>query len=227
MIQVEKIDFEKRNTKPTINVIQVQNIMLKENISMYKGTLLRRNKIVTFDNFLMKFDKPSLETDFLDIESTNNEEYPIDVNEFKDVMYMHRFLLSEEIIEHERSIYTFLDLIGDLGGVQDIFILFFAFFISPFSEHFFQMKFLRKLYLVKTQRLNVFQTPVGIPLKKSNNKIKFKNLKQQIPESIESPDLVKETNLHYPIKVSIWQSLKTLFSPLFKCSKKDEELKLL
>ena len=188
---------------------------------------LRQNNIITFDNFLMKFDKPSIETDFYDVETTVSEEFPSDAEMMKDLIYSNKFMVSEEIIEHERSIYTFLELIGDLGGVQDIFILVIAFFISPFSEHFFQMKFLRKLYLVKTQRLNVFQTPVGIPLKKSNNKIKFKNLKQQIPESIESPDLIQETNLHYPIKVSIWQSLKILFSPLFKCSKKDEELKVL
>ena len=49
-------------------------------------------------------------------------------------------------------------------------------------------------------------------------------MKQQIPEDIESPDLIKETNLHYPIKISIMQSLKILFSYLFK---NDEELKVL
>ena len=151
--------------------------MLKENKLILGETLIRKNKIVSFDNFLMKFDKPSLETEFYDIEKTQTLEYPFGIQEFKDLLYFNRFAVSEEIIEHERSIYTFLDLIGDLGGVQDIFILVCSIFISPFSEHFFQMKFLRKLYLVKTQRLNVFQTPVGIPLKKSNNKIKFKNLK--------------------------------------------------
>ena len=32
-------------------------------------------------------------------------------------IYTHKFHLGYEIIEHERTIYNFLDLIGDLGGV--------------------------------------------------------------------------------------------------------------
>ena len=131
------------------------------------------------------------------------------------------------MIEHERSIYTFLDLIGNLGGVQDIIIFVFTIFISPISEHFYKMKFLRKFYLVKTSRLNVFQTPVGTPLRKSTKKLKFKNLKHQIPPSIESQDLIKEMNLHYPIKISLNQNLKTLFSSFSNLFPKDDELKVL
>ena len=141
-------------------------------------------------------------------------EYPGDIPLFKDILFGHYYVLSEQVVQHERSIFTFLDLIGSLGGVQDIIIFVFAIFISPISEHFFNMKFLRKLYLVRTSMQNIFETLIGRPLKKDNKRLKFKNLKYQIPESIESPNLIKETNIHYPIKLSSKQSLQILFSRL-------------
>ena len=80
--------------------------------------------------------------------------------------------------EHERSVYTFLDLIGELGGVSDLITFFLGIFIYPFSEHFFIMKFLRKMYIVRSKSLNIFKTAVGKPLKKDKKKPKFKNINQ-------------------------------------------------
>ena len=61
-------------------------------------------------------------------------------------------------------------------------------------------------------------------MKKDKKKLKYKNLKHQIPDNIESPNVIKETNLHYPIKLSIKQSLKTFFSPILRQT--DESLLL-
>ena len=83
-----------------------------------------------------------------------------------------------------------MDLIGDLGGVQDIIISLFALFISPLSEHFFKIKFLRKLYLVRTSLHDLFKTPIGHPLKKNKKKLKYKTLKYGIPSEIETPELI-------------------------------------
>ena len=38
---------------------------------------------------------------------------------------------------HERSVYTFMDLVGDLGGVQEVFISMVGLFINPISEFLF------------------------------------------------------------------------------------------
>ena len=90
-------------------------------------------------------------------------------------------MLGGTVIEHERSIFNLFDVKGNLGGVQDILVILFGIFISPVSEHYFNLKFLRKLYIIRTKQSNIFQTPIGSPLKKNSKKLKFKNLKHLIP----------------------------------------------
>ena len=174
---------------------------------------------------LMKMDNPSYEGTFYDVEKTYKNELPNDVPFFKDKVFVHEYTIGEQVIDHERSIYTFLDLIGDLGGVQDIIVFFFAFFVSPISEHFFNMKFLRKMYLVRTSNKTIFSTPVGQPLKKNKKKPKFKNLKQQIPDNMETSEIIQEVNLHYPIKLSLWQIIKTYLASIkaLHCCFKSQE----
>ena len=61
-------------------------------------------------------------------------------------------------------------------------------------------------------------------MKKDKKKYKFKNLKYPIPESLETADLIRETNLHYPIKLNLKQSLKT-FVPVIKDDRESRVLK--
>ena len=51
---------------------------------------------------------------------------------------------------HTREVYNILDLIGDLGGVFDILVRFFAIFISPVAEFLFTTKAISKLFLART-----------------------------------------------------------------------------
>ena len=57
-------------------------------------------------------------------------------------------------------------MIGDLGGVFEILVLIFGFFVNPISEHSFTMKALEKLYLAKTKQTDLLQKPST--LKKKN-----------------------------------------------------------
>ena len=83
------------------------------------------------------------------------------------------------------------------------------------------------MYILRTTKQNIFNTPVGQPLKKKSKKRKFKNLKHQIPASIETPSVIKEVNLHYPIKISTIQSLKILFSCIMRDNEETKILKSL
>ena len=82
-------------------------------------------------------------------------------------MFKMMFSMVGEVQEHERSIYTIMDLIGDLGGVHDLIVLFFSFFMSGISEHSFVSKALGILYLVKTTKPDLFQKPVELNKKNS------------------------------------------------------------
>ena len=76
-----------------------------------------------------------------------------------------------------------MDLVGDLGGVNDLFIVFISLFMSSLSEHFFVSKVIGKLYLAKTAQTNLFDHPTQL-LQKKSKKLKFKNTKIEIPDSL-------------------------------------------
>ena len=67
--------------------------------------------------------------------------------------------VSDQKILHSRSVYTLLDLLGDYGGLQEMFFLLLSFFIAPFSEHSFVLSAIKKLYLVKTEDRTLFMRP--------------------------------------------------------------------
>ena len=52
--------------------------------------------------------------------------------------------------EHQRKVYGFLGFIGDIGGVTEIVMKLFGFFVLPFSEFSFNLKAMKKLFLVRT-----------------------------------------------------------------------------
>ena len=46
------------------------------------------------------------------------------------------------------------DLIGDLGGVLEIFVVVFLFIVSPITEYSFKMKAIQKFYLARVKDRN-------------------------------------------------------------------------
>ena len=69
---------------------------------------------------------------------------------------MSVFLKAEEV-KHTRKIYGIIDLLGDLGGVTEIVMLVFGFFLFPISEHNFYLQATKRLFLAKTADDNLFQ----------------------------------------------------------------------
>ena len=59
--------------------------------------------------------------------------------------------LSPEYEIGEFDVYTFFDLIGDIGGVIDILIALFGWMFFQLSEFSYTLKFLEKLFLAKTK----------------------------------------------------------------------------
>ena len=62
-------------------------------------------------------------------------------------------------ISHERVIYSFLDLLGDLGGVTEIIMVVFGIFLFPISEHSFHTSALKRMFMAKTKDDNLFKSP--------------------------------------------------------------------
>ena len=120
-------------------------------------------------------------------------------------MLQLKISLGNKSINHERQVFTFIDLMGNLGGVFDLLVFIFGIFVAPISEHSFILKFLQRLYILHSSEIGVFNPISGSPTKKNSNKLKHKNLKYKIPQKIIN---VKE---YFPINISTWESIKLFF----------------
>jgi hypothetical protein len=67
--------------------------------------------------------------------------------------------MDDVVTMNKREVYGFLDLLGDLGGIQDIIILTLGYFIFPVSEFSYNIKALSKMFLVNTQYDDVVLEP--------------------------------------------------------------------
>ena len=66
-------------------------------------------------------------------------------------------MLESESIRHIRYIYSLLDILGDLGGVTEVIMLLFGFFLYPIAEHSFGLQALRRLYKARTKDNDLFR----------------------------------------------------------------------
>ena len=55
-----------------------------------------------------------------------------------------------------RNTYDFLDLLGDIGGVTEVAMLAFGFFMFPISEHSFILLAAKRLFLARTDDQEMF-----------------------------------------------------------------------
>ena len=82
-------------------------------------------------------------------------------------IYMYQWQFSETSFSHERKIYGILDLLGDYGGVMQVFLILAELLLRPVSEHSFLMKAISKLFLASTVDKNLFKP-------KTNEKVRRK-----------------------------------------------------
>ena len=66
-------------------------------------------------------------------------------------------------------------MIGDLGGVYELFILIFAVFLSPWSDLMFHLKAIEKLYTVQTKQIEIYKKTNIIESKETKNSWKLVN----------------------------------------------------
>lgn len=70
--------------------------------------------------------------------------------ETKDLIYMSTTILHNESVKFNRQIYNIFDLLGDLGGVTEVIMIIFGFFLFSISEHSFYLTALTKLFYART-----------------------------------------------------------------------------
>lgn len=147
---------------------------------------LRLNTVETEDNVIYPFET-DYEGDFYDIGKAVERplsKYEPSNNKLLAMSYM---TLSREEVNHERSVYMFLDLLGDLGGLTEVFKLAFGFFLYTISEHSFYLQATKRLFLAKTRTEGLFLKP-NIQEEGQFVKNSLKHLNLQYEEDEENPD---------------------------------------
>lgn len=68
--------------------------------------------------------------------------------------------LNEEGVNYQRDAYNILGVLGDLGGIVEVIMIIFGFFLFPISEHSFYLKAARMLYYARTKDEKLFSKTV-------------------------------------------------------------------
>ena len=100
---------------------------------------IRKNEVNLFDSIWFSIGIPTFEGIFYDT-ANNDLVYANQAGIYKDVLYEMYVLAEKEGLFHQREVYSLIELIGDLGGVIEIFILLLIFIVNPITEYSFTMK---------------------------------------------------------------------------------------
>lgn len=103
----------------------------------------------------------------------------------KNTLLSVQFWISSEISLNSRRVFGWFDLLGKLGGITNVMMLLFGFFLYPISEHSYVLKVAKKLFIARTRDTEFFKN----------------DPKQNIEVTALSPKVQKELDIHHPIKL--------------------------
>ena len=131
-------------------------------------------------------------------------------------------MLHNESVKFNRQIYNIFDLLGDLGGVTEVIMLVFGFFLFSVSEHSFYLTAISKLFYARTTDEDMFKN------KKTSKYLNKELIPNSTPKSLKDEILkhrLIDIKLKYWIKLYFAQIFGTLCSNCF-FKRKDRFLKL-
>ena len=122
--------------------------------TVYEATaLMQKNTFDTYDSWFA-IGQETQGGSFYTVGTKNNIRALPD--EFPERLFTMNVFLNEEGVKYTREVYTILDVLGDLGGIVEVIMIIFGFFLFPISEHSFYLKAARMLYYARTKDSNLF-----------------------------------------------------------------------
>ena len=117
--------------------------------------LIQKHEIETYDQ-LVQLGWPNHQSEFFQVSSVIDRPELRKMHDYNNY-FCSVMMLEAESIRHIRYIYGLLDILGDLGGVTEVIMLLFGFFLFPISEHSFILQALRRLYKARTKDDTIFR----------------------------------------------------------------------
>ena len=153
----ESVDYTSYDARPVFHIMEpLARILLSRTARIHYDITLEKHE-VEFMNSVMSLGLLSESISFFQIGKKIQKNINIDKEPHK--LMTSIFFLSSISKMHERKVYSFLELIGDLGGVLEILLLIFGIFINPISEFSFYMKAIKKMFLIRTQDRTMTKGP--------------------------------------------------------------------
>jgi len=94
--------------------------------------MIIQNHYGIFDSYFDIFDEPTLEGHFYNTGTISKDDM-YSQNWDPDAVYWSNYIMYSKKIHHEKKIYGIINMIGDLGGVKEIFISLIGVFLLPIS----------------------------------------------------------------------------------------------
>ena len=141
----------------------------------------QNNQVEAQDEYLSIIPQPKRDS-FISLSEVENS---ISINENEVTKFW--FVKSNQETTIERSVFTFLDLLGNLGGIFEVLSVLGSIFVTTFSKKLFQYSILSSLYQVDMMRCQLDHKDESNNFK---NKSSVVNLTMQKSEDSKSIDLV-------------------------------------
>lgn len=176
--QLDFTKFDQKPTKPFVN--KLGQFQILDNLMGNFRYNLQPNYISTHDDWLQLLEPYEWPSSFLSIESSEKNILRTKMNGDFKIYQQYQFALGSEAKYHQRTIYSLLDLFGDLGGLIEACMTLIAVFLHPWSEFVFNVKAIQKLYMVKYG-----ERPQQSGFRRSNSR-KYSDKQQKTNERLQS-----------------------------------------
>ena len=223
----EKMDFNAYDRKPVFTLMEnFGTYLLDPEVGPNVMLLLRKHSLETEDSY-MRLGQLSEEGTFFQIARTLNR--PSARVAVPDHVYSNQLFLQPEQVLHQRSIYGVIDLLGDLGGVTEVIMILFGFFLYPISEHSFILKVSKKMFLGRTKDEQMFVVPDDVDGKtKVDDKKLGENFRNHRVMRMKSSDKVKlylANKLGWLFRPGLWDK-KEKFQKMYQTTQDRLETEL-
>ena len=115
---------------------------------------IRKNTIQTEDSYI-QFGQLSHDEVIYDVVAKHSHKlYPNILS--PGAIYESEFVLDQEAMNHIRIAYSFMDVLGDIAGLFELFVTIFGIAFLSISKHSMTLHTIKKLFMVKTSDKQLF-----------------------------------------------------------------------
>ena len=78
----------------------------------------------------------------------------------RDILCRYNFYVSNLQKTHSRTVYGFIDLLGDLGGVLEVIMVVMGAILYPIAEHHYTLQAAKRIFMARTSDPKLFKNTV-------------------------------------------------------------------